>query len=116
MRLTALLIVAAGSVLALPSSPAAAAARVCGSVAWQGDRMLVRVERGHVSCFTARRIIRYVNSHGPVTQGAPGRSPKGWECGWSYGRASNGDNIRAGASCTRHGAEVASYASGIRPY
>lgn len=93
----------------------------CGAVHGQGEgrdvRFRVRVEQGHVACRRARRVIKYVTTHGKLTMGSMGRSPRGWSCGWGYGvyHHDREQTSRSGPICTRHGVQVEGYGPGYSP-
>jgi hypothetical protein len=79
----------------------------CGRVSSKYGKFKVEVLRGEVGCGTARHVIRYVLTHGPATQGAPGKSPPHWSCGWGYGFFHGHRNQgRSGPLCTHRGDEV----------
>ena len=108
----------AGAKATIPSRSFADAARAhrCGSVRVKGTSYAVGVVAGHASCPTARYVIRYVLQHGPVTQGSPGRAPRGWSCGYGYGRTPEGQNVRGGPSCERGSTIVEGIEAKLRPY
>jgi hypothetical protein len=74
----------------------------CGRVRALGTSFSVAVLEGHVRCTTARRVIEYVLTHGKPTQGSPGRSPSGWQCGYGYGfyHRNHEQSGRAGPNCS----------------
>lgn len=87
--------------------------RSCGKVKGKGYSLKVRAER--VSCRTARRVVRYVSTHGEPTQGTPGKAPKGWHCAWTYGESRYGIG-RAGPACGSGGGKRANgYGPGYKP-
>jgi len=89
----------------------------CGRVRAGQARYRVRVLRGRISCRRARRVIGYVLTHGSGSQSSPGRAPKGWRCGWTYGYF-NGDRDaqgRAGPRCSGARAVVEGFYPGFRP-
>lgn len=94
----------------------AAHAHRCGSVRARNTSFNVGILAGHTSCKTARYVVRYVLEHGPITQGAPGKSPHGWSCGWGYGRTSDGQNQRGGPNCQRGSTFVEGIEAKLRPY
>jgi hypothetical protein len=74
----------------------------CGKVRGLGTTFTVEVLQGRVSCATARHVIEYVLTHGKPTQGSPGKSPPGWQCGYGYGfyHGNHEQSARAGPSCS----------------
>lgn len=77
---------AALAIIALPSAAEAGVHPLhCGHVSSRYGRFKVDVLRGELKCDTARHVIRYVLHHGPPSQGAPGKSPPHWSCGWGFG-------------------------------
>jgi hypothetical protein len=112
-RTVAALIIAAAAavVLLLPSALAASRgpAKACGSFAVPGTTIHVGVVRGHVSCGSARRVMRaFWTGHGTYRRsgrhGESYTSVLGWRC----------PNIRAGSSeCFKgHDAVSGAYATG----
>lgn len=111
--------------LMIPSAPAAratdesafaAAKHRCGTFRARSLRYRYAIVGGKPSCVTARRVLRYVLTHGKPEQGSPGRSPAGWICGYGYGRAANGDSVRAGPNCQRGRAMVEAIDIRVHPY
>lgn len=97
------------ALVAVTVAAGSAAARMdhgtsCGRVASKHGKFKVEVLRGEVGCKTARYVIRYVLTHGPATQGAPGKSPPHWSCGWGFGYYHGHRNQmgRSGPNCA-HG-------------
>jgi hypothetical protein len=74
----------------------------CGRVRALGTSFSVAVLEGHIRCRTARRVIEYVLTHGKPTQGSPGKSPSGWQCGYGYGfyHGNHEQSGRAGPDCS----------------
>lgn len=93
------------------ASRADAASR-CGSVKVKKTRYRV-FGRGKVSCAKARFVIKFVLTHGKPTQGSPGRAPKGWSCGYGFGKK-KGEIARAGPTCERRGG-VGTLVKGLEP-
>jgi hypothetical protein len=73
-----------------------------------GTTFRVDVLEGHVRCGIARRVIAYVLTHGKPTQGSPGTSPSGWECGYGYGfyHGNHERSGRAGPDCSSGSKDV----------
>jgi hypothetical protein len=96
----------------------------CGRVSSKHGRYKVEVLRGKVGCGTARYVIHYVLTHGPATQGAPGKSPPHWSCGWGFGYYHGKRNVvgRSGPICSHGDKEVEGTGPGFtqeptaRPY
>ena len=108
-RLTWSLVAIAVVSVAVCASPADTnAATQCGHVASKYGRFSVAVVGGQVRCGVARRVIRFVLTHGPSTQGAPGKSPPHWSCGWGYGyyHGNRDQSARSGPLCTQDSREV----------
>lgn len=82
-----------------PSAGAAPvrAARSCGHVHAGGARLKVRINRGKVSCHTARRVLRIFMSGGGKQHGSGG-SATYWQLG--HWRCAGG---AGGGGCIRHG-------------
>ena len=89
----------------------------CGTVRGEGTTFRVDVIGGTVACSSARRVISYVLSHGPVTMGAPGSSPPGWSCGWGYGyyHGNHEQSGRAGPLCVSGRRTVQGTQAGYTP-
>lgn len=81
----------------------------CGEITARGERYLVRVGRGTVSCSVARYVIKHALTTSPASMGGPGQPPRGWQCGWNYYKFPHGDDVRAGAACARGASEVLGY-------
>jgi hypothetical protein len=79
-----------------------AAVTACRRVRGLGTTFSVDVLHGRVNCATARHVIEYVLTHGKRTQGSPGKSPPGWQCGYGYGfyHGNHEQSGRAGPSCS----------------
>lgn len=106
-RLAWLLVaIATASVAVCASTAGASADTQCGYVASKYGRFHVDVVGGQVRCGVARRVIRFVLTHGPSTQGAPGKSPPHWACGWGYGYYHGNQSGRSGPLCTQGSREV----------
>jgi hypothetical protein len=88
----------------------------CGRVRGLGTTFAVDVLQGHVSCSTARHVIKFVLTHGHPTQGSPGKSPPGWQCGYGYGfyHGNRRQGGRAGPSCSRGSRIVQGTQAGTR--
>jgi hypothetical protein len=98
----------------VPAGAEAALPKRCGEVHARGVDW--RVRAGDVGCRKARRVIRFVLTHGQPTQGSPGRAPAGWRCAYGYGRAPDGRTGRAGPKCSGPGPRRADgYGPGYRP-
>lgn len=80
----------------------------CGHVSSKHGRYKVEVLRGEVGCGTARYVIHYVLTHGPATQGAPGKSPPHWSCAWGFGyyHGKRSQTGRSGPICSHGKDEV----------
>jgi len=91
--------------------------QVCGRVRGLGTSFSVAVLQGHVRCTTARRVIEYVLTHGKPTQGSPGRSPSGWQCGYGYGfyHGHHEQSGRAGPNCSSGSTDVQGTQAGYNP-
>jgi hypothetical protein len=87
----------------------------CGRVRAGGGDFYVRVARGRIGCVRALGVIHHVLTHGPPRQGEPGRAPRGWTCGYAYGRTEDGDVARAGPSCSRGSTTVVGTDTRMRP-
>jgi hypothetical protein len=91
------------------ASPTLRRGRTCGEITARGQRYLVRVRRGAVTCRKARHVIQRTLTTGPASMGSPGRPPRRWQCGWNYYKFPHGDTVRAGTACSRGASEVFGY-------
>jgi hypothetical protein len=89
----------------------------CGQLSVKGISYRVDLIQGEMSCSRARRVIRFVLTHGHPTQGAPGAAPRGWSCGYGYGyRHGHRTQVaRAGPLCRSGDIEVQGTAHGYTP-
>lgn len=99
--------------LAISSPADGAPPKRCGTVHADGTSFSVRASN-NLGCGEARRVVRFVLTHGKPTQGAPGKSPAGWSCGYSVG-TTNGTTGRAGPACTSGRKQAFGYEKGYRP-
>jgi lysophospholipase L1-like esterase len=90
-------------------------ARHCGRVEGRRGAFFVEVSQGRLSCTKALGIIDYVLHHGQPSQAEPGRSPRGWSCGYGYGKDVDGNQVRAGPSCSRRSVLVRGTQTNLRP-
>jgi hypothetical protein len=99
-----------------PGRAYVAKAQRCGIVKVSGVTFRVGVVAGHTTCGTARSVVRYVLTHGRADQGSPGKAPRGWTCGYGYGRTATGDNVRGGPSCQHGHTIVEGIDASLHPY
>jgi hypothetical protein len=82
VRFLIVLMTAIAAGMAVPPSDAAAAKKRCGISYASGAPFGVQVDRGPVSCSTARSVVRrYVRSTAPCAGSGCYRTIRGWTCG-----------------------------------
>ena len=95
-------LVVVGSIVVPPAgaSRSVASARSCQPLRVHGARYRVTIEKGHVTCHTARKVLRaFLSGHGKMHGPTDGPAYKqywtlyGWRCGHGAG----------GGGCIRHG-------------
>lgn len=108
IAVVAVLALASGAVASDSAAGSRSALKACGPVSSRYGKFKVDVLHGSVACATARHVIRFVLTHGSGSQGAPGKSPPHWSCGWGFGYYHGHRNQmgRSGPICTRGNREV----------
>lgn len=101
------------ALVAAAPAPAAPPQR-CGSVQADGATFKVRASN-NLGCNAARRVVRFVLTHGQPTQGSPGTAPAGWSCGYSFGTSSAGLTARTGPACEMGSKLANGYEKGFKP-
>ena len=93
---------------AVLATPAADAAKGCGTFKSDGAAVHAKVIRGRVDCATARRALRrYLSSTAPCSGSACVRYDRGWTCASASTTA-----FPRLASCSKRRTVVAAYQAG----